>query len=225
MTDVIFETDCGTRADFPISVSFNKALNHTGEQVSLLIVKSATKLILGKRLYTLNPGDALLALPFSYLRQTEEMTGFCGYMLEFSINTLREFMPKLYFRCADGGGAISFSEDTKERLLSFAASLPEEADLAFYAATQIFTILEQEALPQTEALLSCPIPGVLRRALAHLEENAFEEINASRLAARYDVSHSTLRRLFHTYLATTPSKYAKEMRGLRAARYEKNEVK
>ena len=215
---------CSSQNAFPISLFYGKRVSNTGEQVSLLVTERPKEVILGKRLYVLGRGDALLALPFSYRRLKDEPLDFCGYEIQFSLDALRELMPELYFRCADGGGAIAFSRDAAERLLPLCASLLENTDALPYSAAQIFSILEQEALPETETELLRPLPKVLRRALAYLEENAMDHIEASFLADRYGVSESTLRRLFRTYFATTPCKYAKEIQKLRLGRYEKNEV-
>ena len=209
---------------FSFSLARGDAVTHTSENVSLLIAEEPSKILLSSRVYSLKAGDALLALPFSYRKTLDSSLAFCGYELCLPLTVLRAFAPNLSIRSADGGSALSLPHDSLARLLVLLEALWKAPADSVYSIMQIFSILEQEVLPETESDLAVPLPKFLRRALAYIQENVSEKMDTDTLSERYGVSESTLRRAFRAYLATTPQKYAREIQNLRLLRYKKNEV-
>lgn len=205
---------------FSLTVFHNEPLSHTKENAVLLIAEEKAEVILSRRLYALSKGDALLALPYSYLcpKGTDI---FFGYQIHFPLDALRTLAPKLYLNSADGGTAISFSMSNSLQLLSVCET-PATAP-AVYTVPLLFSILEKDALPDAENTLSIPLPKILRRALVHLEEELPRKISTRELAERYEVSESTVLRLFRTHLNTTPSRYRHALQTLYQDR--KNGVK
>lgn len=205
---------------FSLTVFHDEPLSHTKQDAVLMIAEEKTKLVLSCRAYALSKGDALLALPYSYLHQMGNDT-FFGYQIRFALDALRTFAPRLYLNSADGGAAMSFSMTDALSLLSVCEALASSP--AIYTAPVLFSILEQNALPEAENTLSLPLPKILRRALTYAEKESPRKISTRELAERYEVSESTVLRLFRTYLDTTPSEYTKVLQTL--YQYRKNGVK
>jgi len=195
---------------FSFSIFHNESLCDTESDAALLVAEEDSEILLGRRVYLLSKGNALLALPYSYLRQKESRLPFPGYRLSFPCSTLRAFAPRLHLYSADGGMALSFHREHALRLLSLCAALSD--DTALWDIPLFFSILENQALPQTDISLEIALPKLLRRALGYIEEKAPYEVGVAELAARYEVSESTLLRAFRKYLGTTPHKYAKALR-------------
>lgn len=199
---------------FSLTVWHNEPLFDTQEDAVLLLAEEKTEVILSRRVYTLSRGDALLALPYSYLRSLREKNPFYGYAITFPKELLHTLCGDLYLNRALDVCALSFPPQAAHRLLDTASALFRKETAPVYALPAIFCILENEALSETQASLEVPLPKVLRRALAYIEESAPTEPSATELAERYGVSQSTVNRLFRSFLATTPHKYAQALRQL-----------
>lgn len=199
---------------FLLAVSHNEPLSDSQKDAVLLIAEEHTEILLSRRVYTLSKGDALLALPYSYLRIIGEKTPFCGYAITFPQEILHTLCRDLYLTRTIDGCALSFPPQAAHRLLDTASALFTKKTAPVYALPAIFSILETEALSETEASLEVPLPKVLRRALAYIEESAPHEPSLTALSERYGVSQSTMNRLFRNFLATTPHKYAQAQRQL-----------
>ena len=200
---------------FSFAVSRNEIPLDTKEEAVLLIAEEDIEIVLCRRVYALTKGDALLALPCSYLRIREEGAAFFGYTISFPKDFLHTACPNLYFNRIDDGIALSFAPKSAHRLLEMAVALFEGRNAPVYALIDIFSILENESIAEAERLLEIPLPAVLRRALAYIEEIVPIAPDSSALAARYGISQTTLLRLFRKHLATTPRKYAQALRILK----------
>ena len=108
---------------FSFSVSHGEPLTHTRSYASLLIAESDTVALLGHRAYLLEHGDALLSLPYSYMRTKDDLP-FCGYEIRFPIDALRAMAPTLYLRSADGSTAQSFPKTRATTCFRYARRWP-----------------------------------------------------------------------------------------------------
>ena len=202
---------------FSLSLFHEEPLTSTTENALLLVAKSEAETVLGRRVYALKRGDALLALPYSYLAIRDKKSIFSGYQLHLPLDALRAFAPSLYLQSEECGTPLSFSLASSNRLLSICEGLGENTLLPTYAIPEIFSILEKDALPKSDNSMEIPLPKLLRRALAYIE-NARTPIDTAALASRYGVSESTLFRAFRTHLSTTPRKYAQALLQIYKAR-------
>ena len=199
---------------FTLEISHNEPVCDTGDGITLLLAEAPTVVILARRIFSLSNGDVLLALPHSYLRQRTTDACFYGYQITFPRDALRVFSNKLYVESADGGMGLPVSGKEADILLSIAYDLYHSDLLPAYALPAILSTLEKIPLPNENTSFEIHLPKLLRRALAYIEDNPREEIDVAQLAKRYEVSQSTLLRLFRQYLATTPRKYALALRSL-----------
>ena len=190
---------------FALSISLNEAITDTESEAALIVAKTKTEIVLGHNAYALSQGDAVLALPFTYCRQrTDDI--FQGYQIRFPLDALRVFAPLTYLYSTDGGNSFSLSLEKSTCLLSLCEALDTEKLSAIYAIPAAFSVLEQSISPETERKSEIQFPKLLRRALAHIEEQVPQPTDRFQLAERYGVSQSTISRLFRTYMNTTPHK-------------------
>ena len=198
---------------FFLSVSHDEPLKDIEEDATLIVAEEKTEIILGRHVYALSKGDALLTLPFMYCRRRGN-DDFHGYKLRFPLDVLHVFAPHTYLYTNDGGSAMMFSAEERARLLFLCEALSTETLSAIYALPEVFSVLEKNASPKTERSLEILLPKLLRRALAYIEEQAPRPVNTALLAERYGISQSTISRLFRTHLETTPRKYAQAIERL-----------
>lgn len=207
---------------FSFRVLHDEPIHDTLGEMLILFPEKPCDIILMRRVYRLSEGTALLALPFSYLRQKEESSCFFGYQLSFPKSFLRTLTPVQYRESAEDGIALAFPKRSALHLTELLSSLKDETLEPIYALPAIFSILEKESLPQTDISLETPLPKLVRRALLYIEETAPQKPDSAVLAERYGVSQSTLLRMFRTFVSTTPHKYAQALRVLHE---KKNGVK
>lgn len=187
------------------------------EEVSLLIPKSAVRLLLGKRVFDLKAGDAVIVLPFTVCEIAQKDRSFDGYALSFPEQALRALSPSLLLRFSEGALSLAVASPSKERLFSITEQMCCQTNADIYNVLEVFSILEKRTLPQMDDFDLVPLPMLLRRAISYLYEHPYEEITTDALAARYDVSVATLTRAFRLHLATTPLKYHVAVRMARQA--------
>ena len=204
---------------FSFTFSHNEPLYDAEEEVVVLIAEEKAEIVLSRRVYSLAKGDALFALPHSYLRQKSN-DAFAGYQIHLPLDAFRTFAPQLYLDCYDKGMALSFSVSNALRLLSLCETFIDQPPI--YAIPALFSVLEQDAIASESSALEILLPKHLRRALAFIEENASLPLDFKDLAARCEVSQTTLQRAFRQFLATTPHQYAQATRRLHE---QKNGVK
>ena len=192
---------------FSLSISHDEPLKDLEGDATLVVAEEKTEIVLGRHVYALSKGDALLALPFMYCRRRGD-DSFHGYQLRFPLDALRTLAPHAYLSTIDGGKAMPFSTEERTRLLSLCEALSAGTLAAIYALPSVFSVLEKSCYPETENELEIHLPKLLRRALSYIEEQAPHLIDAALLAERYGTSQSTISRLFRTHLETTPRKYA-----------------
>ena len=181
----------------------------TANEASLLVPEAATRLLVGMRVFDLSAYDALLIPPFTYVSVAQKDTALCAFRLSFPYEILSFLAPQLLFRAADGGTALAFPATKRPLLHDALCRLESDALPPSRTLPALFSILEEDALPEEDTNITVHLPKTLRQALKHLNVYANEKPDVTALAARYGVSESTLARLFRTYLATTPLAYAR----------------
>ena len=177
------------------------------KEVTLYAFTRDIRLLVGKRVFDVKANDILLSLPYAVCIPCGFVEADYGYSLSFPEVALRTLSPSLSLRFSDGALSIAFTQTGKARLWSLISALNESEDVDFFSAIAVFSILEQECLPEMDNCNLVPLPKLLRQALTYLYEHPDEKTDAKMLAQRYDVSQSTLLRVFRKYLCTTPLKY------------------
>ncbi len=167
------------------------------------------------RLYTLEKGDALLLPPFTLCRPIPDTPSLHGFSFGFPPDVLRDFAPTLSLQMANGE-AVSLPTEVKAHLLEVAKDLTEATSSAPHRIFSLFSILEHFALPKEKTALQISLPKLLRRILAYIEENPAVGLSAKTLSERFEVSESTVLRLFRAHLDTTPRGHIERVRTLRA---------
>lgn len=183
------------------------------DSAALLFAECDATLLVGMRVYTLAAGDALLVPPSTFVSPTERGKEFSGYRLLFPYDILSLFAPRMFFRAADGGDMFAFPPACIPRLFDRLSILAEARENTATALPSLFSLLENEALPESGVPL--PLPKLLRRSLKYLNEHVNEDVTTAVLSERYGVSESTILRAFREYLSLTPLAYLKGLRSLR----------
>lgn len=165
-------------------------------------------------LYHLDAGDMILTKPNEMhnciLNSDSPHRHFC-----FWFRAQDGFLLDALCRHGYGqGNRLSPAPEEKERLLSLCLSLysasREGEPVRQYALAVMLLSLVRDGLGAPPP--AAELPEVLRQILSDMDENFRSVENLSDLAERYFISHSTMGRLFRTYLGTSPKLYLETKR-------------
>jgi hypothetical protein len=202
---------------FPAIPAFSFSLQHgviefpsTKNEAAVFLASRDTRLVVGTKLYELSAGECLLLPPLTLAMPTKNDTPPFGYRVSLPYEILSVFAPKTVFRAANMGCVLSFSPNTERALFSAFEALIEKREPTVTALPALLSYLDKESdFIEKESI---PLPLLLRRALTYLTEHADEGVTALHLAERYQVSESTVLRVFRNHLGITPLTYMKHLR-------------
>ena len=181
-----------------------------------VLIEGDVSFMVENKLYKLSAGDAIITKPNEIhnciVNSTSLHKHCCFWFNEKSQSVFKDFISHSYGE----NNLISPSEEKKERLFSLLESLQQSSEKEdeysqFYLILEFLDIF-RKSMQKSSFNAYLPIPDVLKRILDDIQENLTKIENLQYFTEKYFLSQSTLNRLFHTHLHTTPKLYLESKR-------------
>ena len=182
-------------------------------KTTIFLAERPCTLFLSRGIVSLAQGEVLFIPAFTLCRALHG-DGFYGYALTIPENLLTELNSALPYTLLAEGGRIPLAPADEVRITATMRVMMEEADANYTQLFSLLSVLENACSPLLESFE--PLPRVLQRTLVYFSENTAQRTKPEALAARSEISKSTLCRYIRKYLDTTFSDLHLALRMLEA---------
>ena len=167
-------------------------------------------------LYHLKKGDVIITKPNEIhnciVNSTSVHKHACFWVTPKPDSLFAHFLHHEYGQ----NNLVSPNKERRLRLFSLLETLREKSEEKDEFA-QLYLLLElidivKKSLPENEFNAYLPMPNVLKNILNDIQENLAQIHSLNYFTEKYFLSQSTLNRLFHTHLHTTPNLYLESKR-------------